>query len=334
MMAHGGTFPFYDAKEYDCRILGFPYKKNLTTMYVILPNKSNKSKLRDLQAALSADKIENMISKMEWKTAVILFPKMHISNNINLKSIFQKLGIQRLFDKSASDLSLISTGFELPSLSPGGFAAAAVDAENRFNSAASAANSNLNIDASLSSSATALPRYPGAVDDDDDDDKPFIFSRNGDDDDDKQKRRKRRNVSYKVPSSIRRNDEPLRLKDFIISKRITKGRGTLGKKNIRAKRSIEEESITLKNLDRLRNDLQQSGNYANPGLFADDILHKIDLTINEKGTEGGAATVTLLYRTGTDVVFRVDTPFMFLIRHDDTKLPLFYGTVYEPTNDQ
>lgn len=67
-MAHGGSFPFYDAVEYDCRILALPYRRNLSTMYIILPNNSSRSRMRQVQSYLTADKIEDMISKMEWKT--------------------------------------------------------------------------------------------------------------------------------------------------------------------------------------------------------------------------------------------------------------------------
>ncbi|KAG4075008.1 hypothetical protein HA402_014587 [Bradysia odoriphaga] len=98
MMAHGGTFPFYDAVEYDCRILALPYRRNLSTMYIILPNNSSRSRLRQLQSYLTADKIEDMISKMEWKTSIILFPKMHITNKVDLKKTFEKMGLHSLFD--------------------------------------------------------------------------------------------------------------------------------------------------------------------------------------------------------------------------------------------
>lgn len=69
MMSHGGSFPFYESKEYDCRIIALPYRHHLTTMYIIMPNNSTRHRLRQFQATLTADKIEQMISKMEWKTA-------------------------------------------------------------------------------------------------------------------------------------------------------------------------------------------------------------------------------------------------------------------------
>lgn len=69
MMSHGGSFPFYESKENDCRIIALPYRHHLTTMYIIMPNNSTRHRLRQFQATLTADKIEQMISKMEWKTA-------------------------------------------------------------------------------------------------------------------------------------------------------------------------------------------------------------------------------------------------------------------------
>lgn len=51
MMAQGGHFPFYESKEDDCRIIGLPYRKNLTTMFVILPNNSTRQRLRQLQGS-------------------------------------------------------------------------------------------------------------------------------------------------------------------------------------------------------------------------------------------------------------------------------------------
>lgn len=335
-MANGGTFPYYDAKEFDCRIIGLPYKHNLTTMYIIVPNNSNRSRLRQMQQYLTADKIEDMISKMEWKTAIILLPRMHISNEINLKKVLLNMGVHSIFDRTNSDLSLISQGHDA------GFAAAAAAAAVPYVPNFPSLDTNF--------------KYQSSSLTDDDTDTPFLFSRHGEDDDEevteeketttaggdetfttgkvevvkKTSERRKRNVSYKVPSN--KKESPLRLKDYLVSKRIVKPNP--GKKHIRSRRQVAADtaSESLKSLDQIRQQQQQGYAAANPGLFAEEIIHKIDLTVNEKGTEGGAATVTFLYRTGTDAVVRVETPFIFMIRHDDTKLPLFYGTVYEPTD--
>lgn len=355
MMGTGGSFPYYDAKEFDCRIIGLPYKESLTTMYVIVPNNSNRLRLRQMQEYLTPEKIDDMISKMEWKTAIVLLPKMHFTNQIDLRRVLQKMGLNSIFDRSTSDLSLISNGQEAGSSYQPAF-----QAVQQFPSLQSAPAPLASFPSLQSASAPIAPfplldnsyRFQMASLTDDDNDAPFIFSRHGEDDEEDESPqtttdatspgteksstetktdkpvRHRRNVSYKVPSATRKNEPTLRLKDYIISKRITKSNP--GKKHIRSKRQIDL-SESVKQLDQLRSQLSQ-GYSSNPGLFADDILHKVDLTVNEKGTAGGAATVTLLKRTGTDAVVRVETPFIFMIRHDDTKLPLFYGTVYEPTD--
>lgn len=314
-MAHGGAFPYYESKEYDCSIIGLPYRRNLTTMFVILPNNSNRQRLRQLQATLTADKIQELISKMEWKTAIILFPKLHIVNQLNLQRVLNRMGLRTIFRFGHSDLSLMSSG----------------DEENHMQ-----ANSPLLNDAQ--SVLQSTQRHPGASDNESE--QRFLFTR-FDENENKTlaatKRNRRSAVTYKVSSSdFHSVREPLRLKDLVLKKRITK---SFPRKKVvsRGRRdtqyhSNEDSSLSLKRLDLLRSRLQANPQ-TNPGLYADELLHKIDLTINEVGTEGGAATAVVMRRTGPDVVFRAETPFLFLIRHDDTKLPIFYGTVFEPTNN-
>lgn len=290
-------------------------------------------------------------------SAIILFPKMHISNKVDLKRTFERMGLYTLFDERRSDLSLISNGFEAidgnynnnqqqrPLQSTNFPASAGFSAPHNNNEFTAPVFSNGNLFDTNRYSAG------GNVNVREDDDEPFLFSRHGEDDEensanststeppkgdestttnsveeDKKTERKKRNVSYKAPSESK-TESTLTFKDFVLSKRITKGHSD--KKRFRPRRQIDTLA-GLKNLDRLRAELANGGQ--NPGLFATEILHKVDLTVNEKGTEGGAATITTLYRTGTDVLFRVETPFIFMVRHDDTKLPLFYGTVVEPTN--
>uniref|UniRef100_A0AAG5DFC3 Serpin domain-containing protein n=2 Tax=Anopheles atroparvus TaxID=41427 RepID=A0AAG5DFC3_ANOAO len=65
-------------------------------------------------------------------------------------------------------------------------------------------------------------------------------------------------------------------------------------------------------------------------IYVNEMLHKVDLTVNEVGTEGGAATATLIDRISSQVNFVVNGPFLMVIREETTRLPLFYGTVYTP----
>lgn len=305
MMFHGGLFPFYDSKENDCRIIGIPYRRHLTTMYIIMPNDSSRLRLRQFQATLTADKIEQMISKMEWKTAILTFPKLHISKRIDLKSILLRMGLRSLFNEQQSDLSLISSGAEQP------------------------------IDANDQRYETNVAYAPASSDDHD----RFLFSRLAADSEmdgsvGSRKRRsiRRSSVTYKATSTnFRTIHEPLRLKDLVLGKRITK---SYPRKKVlsRGRRDIPIDSTdSLKRLDLLRSQLTAE-NAPNPGLFADELIHQIDLTINENGTVAAAATAASVRRSSQDVMFKTETPFLFLIRHEETKLPIFYGAVFEPTD--
>nr|CAH7736634.1 unnamed protein product [Callosobruchus chinensis] len=76
---------------------------------------------------------------------------------------------------------------------------------------------------------------------------------------------------------------------------------------------------------------QSSENFQNPGLYADQVIHKVYMHITETGTEAAATTSLSLSRDGSRLTFRVDVPFLFFIRHELTKTILFWGSVTEPT---
>uniref|UniRef100_A0A182WH98 Serpin domain-containing protein n=1 Tax=Anopheles minimus TaxID=112268 RepID=A0A182WH98_9DIPT len=64
--------------------------------------------------------------------------------------------------------------------------------------------------------------------------------------------------------------------------------------------------------------------------YVNQILHKLDLKIDEEGTEGAAATSALLDRIGSQKQFNGNAPFLIYLRHDATGLPLFYGPIFDP----
>uniref|UniRef100_A0A182NF76 Serpin domain-containing protein n=1 Tax=Anopheles dirus TaxID=7168 RepID=A0A182NF76_9DIPT len=68
-----------------------------------------------------------------------------------------------------------------------------------------------------------------------------------------------------------------------------------------------------------------------PQLHVSEFIHRVELDINEKGTEGGAITTSTIFRALPSIHFRVDAPFLLLLGHDETRLPLFYGSIYDPT---
>ena len=78
-----------------------------------------------------------------------------------------------------------------------------------------------------------------------------------------------------------------------------------------------------------------SGITQNPELCISAVVHKTFLNVNEEGTEAAAATAVVMLLRGLPMeeklpVFRVDHPFMFLIRHNKTGTILFIGRIMEP----
>ncbi|XP_014091773.2 serine protease inhibitor 28Dc [Bactrocera oleae] len=238
MMATAGAYPYYFSPEYDCKIIGLPYVNNFTSMYIIQPSNSSRNVLRRLLKTLSAEKIEDMISKMIYQNAIFALPKMHFSQDINMKHVLRALGLRDILASgerfSAADLS---------------------DLNERTWS-----RGNRNV----------------------------VFPTDG------------TPTTQRFPQSF----PP-----------------TTGQQNapVNTEQLLQQWSFKRNVSNNLLSDL-----------YVGDIVHKVDFVVDENGTEGAAATATYLKRSGGNVLFRADTPFLLLVRHDATKLPLFYGVINIP----
>jgi Serpin (serine protease inhibitor) len=229
MMATGGEYPHYYDEETNIDVVGFPYKQNCSTMYVMLPRQSSIDVIKQKQKLLTGAKIDEIIDKMTLKTAVILFPKMHLKSGFHLKDELKDLGIDTFFSRNA-DMSLIAEDRKHPGQ---GYAHGQVKGKSNQG------------------------WHHGQI-------KGSSIGRN------------KRNVGYKVESENKKSPNPLTMKDFLLRKRIVKSSSK--NKLTRAKRETDN---SLELLEKLRNE-----NLPNPGLFADEVIHKVDLNMNEKGTEG------------------------------------------------
>lgn len=69
-----------------------------------------------------------------------------------------------------------------------------------------------------------------------------------------------------------------------------------------------------------------------PGTQIGAAVHAANITVDEKGTEAAAATAImgLTSLPGEIITVRVDRPFLFLIQHEETGAPLFYGRITDP----
>ncbi|XP_058451683.1 serine protease inhibitor 28Dc-like isoform X4 [Malaya genurostris] len=255
-MVHGGCFPYYYWKEADVRVLGIPYKKNYT-MYVLMPTDSDRNKVISLHNKVNASIINDIVEKMEVKTASIQLPKMHMLNSFSLKQVLEQLGASSIFDRFGSDLYRILAG-------------------------------------------------PGAISRVDTTDVEDILDWL---DDTKENAYKKLLAEYP---------------DCLITEKDVENKEKC-EKNVKCRFGGDTCVCCSSFGFRKRRDVGQR-------LFVNEVIHKVDVVINEKGTEGGAVTATLLDRITPQVNFRANGPFMLLIRDELTKLPLFYGSVYDPSN--
>lgn len=67
-----------------------------------------------------------------------------------------------------------------------------------------------------------------------------------------------------------------------------------------------------------------------PGSYISDILHQVEIDINEIGTVASAATVVTITRGG-QAIFNVNKPFVFFIHHVQSDTIVFWSTIYKPT---
>lgn len=343
MMYNGGDFPFYEDKSLGVKILALPYKGLEMSMYVLLPKVQGATALKNFQDQLTVETIEYLISNLKNQTCIIGLPRMKLSSTLSLNNALQNLGLHSLFDARTADLSLLSSGYG-PTVVPIPLAVPQVPRQ-------------------VSSKTDEILIFSRAGDDQDMRTNFFRY-------DDKERgfnieqwstgfyihkiRRTRRNVLgekrhnvtssrtmyvtdndglEKITSNI--NDENTRYVSLDENKyRFRNAEKNKKNRKRRQSRPIDENFLKFmqsKNfpfygLDNLRN----SANLINPGLFADEVLHKVEMEITEKGTEAAATTGVILRRDGSQKKLVADRPFLFFIRHDPTKLILFSGTVNAP----
>ena len=73
-----------------------------------------------------------------------------------------------------------------------------------------------------------------------------------------------------------------------------------------------------------------------PGAFIGAAVHAANITVDETSTEAAAATAVMVGRAAFDPTeptpIVVDRPFLFVVQHESTGVPLFYGRVTDPRN--
>lgn len=66
------------------------------------------------------------------------------------------------------------------------------------------------------------------------------------------------------------------------------------------------------------------------GVFVNDAVHKVNIQVSETGTIAAAVTAFSMTRM-SHPTFILNRPFLFFIYHEKAKIPLFWGTVWNPS---
>ncbi|CAK9801102.1 Uncharacterized serpin-like protein MA_2613/MA_2612 [Anthophora quadrimaculata] len=356
LMYNGGTFPFYEDKQLGAKIVALPYKGHELSMYILLPTAKGAKALREFQKQLSVDIIENLIGNMKNETCIIGLPRMKLSSSLSLKSTLSNLGLNSLFNPSTADLSLMSqrnngnvqaapTMETSTTIKPDVTAVKSTVFRQPYNN-----NNDVLIFSRINEdNETAGPAlnhvvrrnyftYEDKVRDYTVKQWSTGFSikknrRIRDTSDNKDSIQKDRD-SYNTDQGVTKDYDSVKvvnLEDnkYRFEKTAQKGRSKRQSRPINQDflEFIKQRNFPSYGLDELRN----TATLTNPHLYASDVLHKVEIDITERGTEAAAVTAVVLERDGNQKRLIANRPFIFFIRHNPTRLVLFWGTLNAPT---
>lgn len=469
-MATSGCFPFYEEKKLGVKIVGLPYQEGKSTMYIIMPNQSDRKKIRDLQDKLTVGQVNQLIDRMVVKTGTILLPKMKLENTLGLKDVLVSQGLQQIFSPYLSNLTEITKNGQIigdvnrqdqpsstlkprttkrkppsskpkpttqstniqdiynvpspvpgypawptprpatqpmhtpdmnqygPSTFPGNPASSKPSAPTQSTHSPDVSSNSQPIGVGLTENDCNLtnncfyngytcncyPKQPIQRDDRGCYPKPWTFQQNcppkrqvytnypmclADSQDYQvsggqcaQNCKQLRDWCYcckpYVPQPTQQAIIPQSSVDYQQNSNAPNpfDIGTrLGSNDVSTPPPVvcvnyekcnyfglicrTYQHCALVNTDGIpvpsksgrRNKRQTQNNSSPPNLYVGDVLHKITLDINEQGTEGGAVTAVVIDRISSSFNLRVDGPFLIYLRNDVTKLPLFYGAVFDPS---
>ncbi|XP_015429220.1 PREDICTED: leukocyte elastase inhibitor [Dufourea novaeangliae] len=340
MMYNGGQFPFYEDKQLGVKILGLPYKGEQMSMYVMLPTAKGAIALRGFLNQLTVDNIEGLIGNMKNETCIVSLPRMKLSSSLSLKSTLASLGLHSLFNPETADLSLVSQGNNGRATSPG-TPTNRTTPSNRYQNTDKVFFENRFGDTGDKTTGHVVRRNYFTYED-----KPHGYtveqwstgfsirkSPRGRRDSEAKRGHEQRPSSHERTNLYNvegTQDGTAKVVNLEANKYRFQERRTR-----RQSRPIDQnflEFLRRRNfppygLDELRN----SATLVNPRIYASDVLHKVEIDITEKGTEAAAVTGVILERDGNQKRFLANRPFLFFIRHDPTRLVLFWGTVNVPT---
>lgn len=300
MMTNNMDLPLAENSKLGCRLLELPYKGRDVSMFLVLPTAQGLAELRALERRLTADLLNELIDSRKDAPVIYSMPRMKLERSISLRTALETLGVRSLFDENRADLTLLSDS--IVQRSP---VAAATAAPAAAGAAAPGAAAPGAAPASKVPGSQAPAPTPSA-----------------------------QQFPTQPPAAQARPPKPT-------TRRPVGENAIAGPENTLY---FSSRISSLADADKANNTVQAEGQPVGERwgvpqqpqqpqatrLYADDVLHKVEVEVTETGTVASAATAITISRDGSNHVMRFNRPFLFFIRHNLTKLVLFYGSVVRP----
>ncbi|XP_045446601.1 netrin receptor UNC5C-like [Melitaea cinxia] len=107
MMKSVGPYNYTKSEALGAELVMIPYKDGMVTFLLVLPlSNTGLSVLLD-QLKLAPDILEAAISQMEERNVDLIMPKFKIETDLNLKEVYEKVGVKGIFSKQDAGLTNI-----------------------------------------------------------------------------------------------------------------------------------------------------------------------------------------------------------------------------------
>ncbi|KAJ8732242.1 hypothetical protein PYW08_014972 [Mythimna loreyi] len=105
MMSHDGRYKYWKSDIINAEVVEIPYEGKQASMVVVLPFSRTglPALLRTLK--LSSKVLNKELEKMKLREIILTMPKFKIETELDMKRLYQKLGLRSIFDSRSSGLT-------------------------------------------------------------------------------------------------------------------------------------------------------------------------------------------------------------------------------------
>ncbi|CAH2107631.1 unnamed protein product [Euphydryas editha] len=110
MMKRVGPYNYTKSEALGAELVKIPFKEGMVTFLLVLPISNTGLLVLLNQLKLAPDILEAAISQMEERNVDLTIPKFKIETDLNLKEVYEKIGVKGIFNEQDSGLTNIIRG--------------------------------------------------------------------------------------------------------------------------------------------------------------------------------------------------------------------------------